>query len=530
MTQQAAASSPDAGRDYSTTNVQVRGVDEPDIIKTDGTYIYVVTGNVLKILHAYPADSASVISTRMFRGTPQSLYVNGDRLILISWEESPVQSWDCPGGSCSDYATNEPKTHVFVYSVVDPAHPGLVRELDIDGYYKDSRMVGTDLYFITTKGVGSADDIEFPEIRDSKSGTSVLPVNYFDKKDQAFSWTTVGAVDIGSEKPVNARTFLVGSAGTVYVSPTNLFIAIPEPQDYRSPDSTSIYSFAIADNQITYAAEGSVDGTLLNQYSLDQYGGDLRVATTVQDWSRRSGFSTSSKVSVLDDRLNVVGSVDTIAPGEKIYAARFMGDRLYLVTFREADPLFVIDLKNPVKPKILGELHIPGFSSYLHPYDATHIIGIGKQSTRGGLKIALFDVTDVRNPYQVDEKDLGSYGSDSEVLRDPKAFLFDREKDLLVLPVHLYEPQPSGSSDQYRVQVTPQPLEWSGALVFSVNPQKGFTLKGKVIHYLGPVDSSTEVKRALYIEETLYTMSPDKIVMSDLANSTRLIGEVRIGN
>jgi uncharacterized secreted protein with C-terminal beta-propeller domain len=522
--QPTAAPAPAAGRDYSTTNVQVRGVDEADIIKTDGTYIYVVTGNSLKILHAYPAKTATIISAQMFYGTPQSLYVNGDRLVLICSEETPVESWNCNKGSCSNYPPKKPKTRVFVYSVSDPAHPDLVREIGIDGYYKDSRMVGTCLYFVTTEAIRTSDGIDFPQIQDSEKGTSVLPVYYFDRKDREFSWTTVGAVDVRSDKPVKARTFLVGSAGTVYVSPTHLYIAIPTPGDYRNPDATSIYSFAIDEDRMTFTAEGSVDGTLLSQYSMDEYGGNLRVATTVQDYTSRTS-STYSKVSVLDDRLNVVGTVANIAPGERIYAARFLGERLYLVTFRETDPFFVIDLRNPERPKILGELHIPGFSSYLHPYDATHIIGIGMQSTRGGLKMALFDVADVRNPELVDEEYIGDYGSDSEVLDDPKAFLFDKEKDLLVLPVHIYEQQ-AYTTGHY--QVVPPPLEWSGAMVYGVNPQKGFTQKGKVIHYTGPVGSSTEVKRSLYIEDTLYTMSPEKIVMSDLANKTSLIGEVRL--
>jgi len=524
LPQQTAAPAPDSDREYSTTNVQVRGVDEADIIKTDGTYIYVVTGNALKILHAYPADSASVISTRMFYGAPQSLYINGDRLILMCSEITPVESWACTKGSCSNYAPKVPKTLVFIYSVSDPAHPDLVRELEIDGYYKDSRMIDTYLYFVTTEAISTAGGIDFPQIKDSETGTSVQPVYYFDTKDQEFSWTTIGAVDIRSEKPVKARTFLVGSAGTVYVSPTHLYLAIPAPRDYRNPDTTSIYSFAIDGDSITYAAEGSVDGTLLSQYSMDEYGGNLRVATTVQDSASRTS-STYSEVSILDDRLKITGAVGDIAPGERIYAARFLGERLYLVTFRETDPFFVIDLKNPERPKILGELHIPGFSRYLHPYDATHIIGIGKQSTRGGLKMALFDVADVRNPELVDEEYLGDYGSNSEVLDDPRAFLFDREKDLLVLPVHLYEQQ-TYTTGHY--QLVPPPLEWSGAVVYGVNPVKGFTQKGNVVHYTGPVGPSTEVKRSLYIEDTLYTMSPEKIVMTDLATRTSLIGEVRL--
>lgn len=525
-----AAAAPATGRTYSTTNVQVRGVDEADIIKTDGTYIYVVTGNTLRIVRAYPPDGAGVISTQKFTGVPQALYVSDDRLVLICDVNKPVDYWDCPAGRCNQNPRTVEKTQAFIYSVKDPAHPELVRVLEIDGRYKDSRLIGTKLYFVTNGWIDTRSvTLEFPKIDDSKSGTSVLPVYYFDQKDREFYLTSIGTADIRSDEPVNARAFLVGSAGTVYVSATHLYIAVPDSNNYRAPASTAIYSFEIDDGRITYAAKGVVDGTLLNQYSMDEYDGNLRVATTVVDQKARWS-STYSMVTVLDNRMNVIGTVDDIAPNERIYAARFLGDRLYMVTFRETDPFFVIDLSQPEHPKILGELHIPGFSSYLHPYDATHIIGIGKQSAGGGLKIALFDVADVCEPRLTGEVTLGAGGSDSEVLRDAKAFLFDREKNILVLPVHIVETarSPSPVNSQTFNQVMPRPAEWGGAYVFGVSPSKGFSLKGTVIHYQGTGGSYPEVRRSLYIEDTLYTMSTDKIVMSDIMNGARLIGEVII--
>ncbi|MDP3562898.1 MAG: beta-propeller domain-containing protein, partial [Methanoregula sp.] len=398
--------------------------------------------------------------------------------------------------------------------------PALQREMELDGVYKDTRMIGSLLYIVTNDYIDQYDgDVTFPAMYDSRRGTTVPPVYYFNKKDREFSLTTIGAVDILADEPIRARSFLMGSAGTVYVSPENMYIAITSRGDYRTPQSTDLYSFALNDGRISFTAHGTVGGTLLNQFSMDEYGGNLRVATTVQDWSGPRS-TPSSKVSVLDNQMQIMGSVDNLAPGEKIYAARFMGERLYLVTFRETDPLFVIDLANPKSPKVLGELHIPGFSSYLHPYDATHLIGIGKQSTRGGLKLSLFDVADVRNPRLIGEEKLGGYGSDSEGLTDHKAFLFDKEKDLLVLPVHIVEDSTSENGWH--------PSVWGGAYVFGVNPQKGFTEKGTVVHYRDTNGSYHEVKRALYIEDTLYTMSDEKIVMSDLRNATRMIGAVEL--
>ena len=505
-----------AGREYSTTNVQVKDVDEADIVKTDGTYVYVVTGNKLHILKGYPATDAGIIASLQFTGTPESLYINGDQLVLISSARKQDDFRQCTPGACRYTVPFRQKTQVFIYSVKDAAHPALVRQVELDGLYKDSRMIGSTLYFVMHSYLDPYDNgAGFPAVYDSARGSAEPPVYYFDRTDSEFYLTTIGAVDIRATDAVKARTFLIGSAGTVYVSSDNLYIAVPANTNGRTATSTDLYSFALDNGELTYSARGTIDGTLLNQFSLDEYGGNLRVTTTVQDYSR-TGNGPSSKVTVLDGRMRVVGSVGNLAPTQQIFAARFMGERLYLVTYRETDPLFVIDLAVPEHPAVLGELHIPGYSSYLHPYDATHLIGVGKESTRGGLKLALFDVSDVHNPRLVSEEKMGGYGSDSEVLRDHKAFLFDREKDLLVLPVHIVE-NTYGSNGV-------QPV-WGGAYVFGVNPDKGFTKNDTVVHYRDK-ENLRHVQRAFFIEDVLYTMASDKIVMSDLKNGTVLIGSV----
>jgi uncharacterized secreted protein with C-terminal beta-propeller domain len=229
-----------------------------------------------------------------------------------------------------------------------------------------------------------------------------------------------------------------------------------------------------------------------------------------------------SKVTVLDKNLAVTGTLPDIAPGEKIYAARFMGDRLYLVTFRQTDPFFVIGLADPRHPVILGKLKLPGFSNYLHPYDGDHIIGIGKESSSGPLKMALFDVTDVNNPVLEGSETIGESFSTSPVLSDPKAFLFDREKNLLVLPVQLYTPSSCPAKGTCLMATY-----WNGAYVYSLSPETGFVLKGKVRHSSSSYSSAdSPVQRSLYIENTLYTMSNTKIIMSDLAGSLLQINEI----
>ncbi|MDD1689995.1 MAG: beta-propeller domain-containing protein [Methanoregula sp.] len=512
-------------RDFSKTNVQVTQVDEADIIKTDGENIYVVSGNCMHILKAYPAKDAEILSTLRFSGQPRDLYINGDNVVLIATDYWTRPMVTCAPGACSRHPGSVQRTLVYVFSAKDPASPVLVRELDIDGSYTSSRMIGTQLYFISSLPVPyQPDDLELPAIHDDHGGITTPPVYAFNTTDQDFSFSTIGSLDIAAREPVSAKSFIVGTTGTVYMSPETLYIAIPDMSRYGTIASTTIYSFAIDNGKITYRAGGDVDGMLLNQYSLDEYGGNLRVATTIETATGRWSTASSSKITVLDGKLNVLGTLSDIAPGERIYAARFMGDRLYLVTFRETDPFYVIGLSDPYHPAILGELKIPGFSNYLHPYDATHIIGVGKDSRSGPVKIALFNVADVGNPVLVDSESLGASGSDSPVLYDPKAFLFDPEKDLLVLPLHLTA-EYSCNAPGYGCS---QPPAWGGAYVYILRPKTGFILKGKVTHYDGYSGDMAPVQRALYIEDTLYTMSDSKIVMSDLAKSLDRINEVKI--
>jgi uncharacterized secreted protein with C-terminal beta-propeller domain len=511
------------GGQYSKTNVQVNGVDEADIIKTDGTNIYVITGNCLQIINAYPATQAKILSTLRFSGYPSALYVSGDRVVLIATDFWTRPITPCRPGACYGSSPSTERTLVYVFSVRDPENPVLVREVDIDGGYTSSRMIGTQLYFVTNTPIPyQPDDLELPTIHDDHGGISTPPVYGFNTTDQTFAFSTIGSLDVAGTSPVPATSFIVGSAGTLYVSPTRLYVAVPDHAVDGIPRTTTIHAFAIDNGKITYAAGGKVDGTLLSQYSLDEYDGNLRVATTITTSSWQLNGGSYSKVTVLDGNLAVIGALPDIAPGERLYAARFMGDRLYLVTFRKTDPFFVIGLAEPKHPVILGKLQLPGFSDYLHPYDANHIIGIGKESPSGPLKMALFNVTDVNNPVVVDTQSLGGAYSTSPVLDDPKALLFDKEKDLLVLPVQLqgeYSCAPGGSC-------TP-PTTWGGAYVYGVNPATGFVLKGTVRHYSSSYSpSGSDVRRALYIENTLYTMSDAKIIMSDLSDSLVQINEI----
>jgi len=291
---------------------------------------------------------------------------------------------------------------------------------------------------------------------------------------------------------------------------------------------TVIHRIAIDDGKIEYGAKGEVPGYLLNQFSMDENGDYFRVATTTEIWTRRDNVMYNN-VFVLDKDMKTVGKLEALAPDERIYSARFLGDRLYMVTFKRIDPLFVIDLSNPQKPEVLGELKIPGFSDYLHPYDENHIIGIGKETegnewggvSTKGVKLALFDVSDVKSPKQLAKYEIGESGTDSEALREHKAFLFDKKKNLLVIPVT--EVKGKLEYDE-RVGYYRQRY-WQGAYVFGLTPEDGFEVKGKITHNENDEQdryywwgSPNVVRRSLYMDDMLYTVSDGKIKANDLSD------------
>ncbi|MFA5331476.1 MAG: beta-propeller domain-containing protein [Methanoregula sp.] len=511
---------------YSTTNVQVHGVDEADIVKTNGTFIYAVTGNTLRIIDAYPADHAKMSSTLKFSGNPESLYLYGDRLVVITEESSTRAYWQCEKIRCMDASWSRPKTTILVYDVTDPSRPQLVRQVVIDGSLSDSRMIDSYLYFVTSSPADSSTPgSSFPQILDYAKGTLTPDVYYFDTSDDDFSYSTIGAFDVTGKSSVRAKSFLIGSAGTVYVSPTHLYIGIASPVDDSGAMQTQVYSFTIDQGRIAYAADGAVSGELLSQYSLDEYNGSLRLATTGIEGAGKYKDSFSS-VYVLDADMQTVGSIRKLAAGDHITAARFIGSRLYLATSDKADPLLVIDLSDPKNMSVLGSLKLPGYASYLHPYDDNYMISVGREVNNGGVRIALVNVTDVSSPTVTDTIELGSRGSDSEVLYDPKAFLFDKENNLLVLPVHLVGQ--SGTVAYRKYQPPEEAGIWGGAYVFTVAPAQGFHVKGTVEHYDGTSGTVSPVKRSLYIDSTLYTISSDMVAMSDLNNSLALVNSLEL--
>jgi len=339
---------------------------------------------------------------------------------------------------------------------------------------------------------------------------------------------------------------ILGGSDNVYASLNNLYVAnttymqnqpiLKEMFNYIFPtqEITTVYKFALENGNITYKSKGDVEGTVLNQFSMDEYNDYFRVATTEGHVSRGGGNS-SNNVYVLDKELSVTGSVNNIAPGEQIYSARFMGDKGYVVTFQKVDPFFTLDLKDPKNPKILGQLKIPGYSDYLHPLDENHILGLGKNTIQAeeggfawyqGIKIAIFDVTDFAHPKEVFKTEIGDRGTDSYALHDHKAFLYDAQKELLVIPVMVAE-----LTEEQKVQSeapnTYGNYTFQGAYVYQVDVETGFKLKGRVTHYDNGFSKDRyyyyysddkSIQRSLYIGDNLYTISGTMIKVNSLSD------------
>jgi inhibitor of cysteine peptidase len=537
-----------AANDYSTTNIQVAGVDEADIVKTDGEYIYVVSGNKTIIVKAYPPEQAQVISEIEVEGTIIGIFINGDRLVVFEEDTPYYPYYDVRWGPTGEFYMPliiSPKTYIKVYDISDRANPRLQRELSADGQYVSSRMIGDYAYVVINEPVYEQENApNLPKVYSGGNETEIpaTDIYYSNVSDYYYMYTTIIAINTqNDDQEPTYETILLGASSNLYVSLNNIYLTFPVwGSGVGDFDKTSIYRIHIEGDKVEYVASGEIPGMVLNQFSMDESEGYFRVATTTYEPTQRN------HVYVLNMVLNITGSLENLAPGEAIHSARFMGERGYLVTFKKTDPLFVIDLKDPYNPQVLGELKITGYSDYLHPYDETHLIGIGKETVEAeegdfawyqGIKIALFDVSDVSKPVEISKYEIGDRGTDSPVLYDHKAFLFDKSRNLLVIPVLVAEIDES----DYPEGVPPYAYGeyvWQGAYVFNVSLDKGLQLKGEITHIESPADleqgyyyfySPLSVTRSLYIDDVLYTISDAKIMMNNLGNLD-YINEVQLAS
>jgi uncharacterized secreted protein with C-terminal beta-propeller domain len=546
--------------DYSTTNIQVAGVDEADLTKNDGAYIFTTgsneysTGqNYIYIVKASPSDPRVIAKIPLSNNTYLAgmfLSQDSSKLIVIGSQyqyyaldaREPALGMPSLGIAAYPYF-NDVKTFINVYDITDKVHPTLTRNFTLSGSYFNSRMIGDYVYAVVSQSAYVYENtVPLPRVYTATS-TAEIPAtkvfysdtaNYTDAPNNYFTFTSFYGLNLKDTTQLTNMTVLMGGASTMYVSLGNMYITYPTWTDGQS---TSIYRVSIDKGTLIFQAKGAVPGSVLNQYSMDEDNGYFRLATT--NWKD----TTQNAVYVLNMNLTTVGALElkNTEVRETIQSARFIGNKAYIVTFQQKDPFFVLDMSNPTAPRMAGKLEIPGYSSYLHPYDENHIIGLGMENST--VKLSLFDVTDVNAPREMAKYIVQGDYSSSQALYEPKAFLFDKAKELLVIPVSITRygvvngggvvPPTSGKDIGTAAPDIVQGGYWDGAYVFRVTAASGFTLRGGITHQNTTTqqywygDYNQMVNRALYIDNTLYTVSNAKVKLNSLADLTQ-IAEVKL--
>ncbi|MDR4889353.1 beta-propeller domain-containing protein [Fredinandcohnia sp. QZ13] len=542
------------GSEHSETNTQVQGVDEADIVKTDGEYIYQLIDGKLNIIKAVPANVMQLITTIPYSHSfsPNQMFLYEDKLVVIghTFHDST------PDKNQNQRSMIYPPRHfeattAIVYDIQDPKNPEEIRRVEVDGNHVTSRRIDNYIYLVANHYPNywimedtREEDIDLrPRFSDSATSeeSSLVPyekIQYIPGSKET-NFTLIAAFDLNTPDKEASITSYLGSGNLMYMSKENIYIAvanyyaIPFREGGSDSPDTNVYKFTVEGDKVEFHSSTEVPGTILNQFSMDEFNGSFRVATTKGDTWNNSKPS-SNNLFIYDENLQQIGSLSDLARGERIYSARFMGERIYIVTFKQVDPLFVIDASNPKAPKVLGELKIPGFSNYLHPYDENHVIGFGQDTKvvadnktsnsepmvyTDGVKISLFDIRDVNNPKEKFTEIIGGRGTYSPLNYDHKALLFNKEKGIFAFPITVYQ--------NLEGKMYEQKFEFQGAYVYDIHLE-GIDLKAKLSHDTGPYETwEGEIQRLLTIGDTLYAISPTMISAYDIKNYNQT-GEVSL--
>ena len=521
-----------SGGDYSTTNNQVDGIEEGDITVTDGKYLYTLSDSRVVIIDAKNLQVVKRLAG-LKNAYPSNLMLHDKTLIVTYSEYVEFQR--------EPYYDGKPVTKLAFYDVSDAKNPKLIREVGQDGDMTNIRKSGNYLYLVTsrTPSYWMLKDLPNVELRPATYDNGQEKYLPFDQirllpEGKQPSYLIVSSIDVSDVAKAKWTTeSYLGNSGQLYMSNNAIYIAsmnynwlpftpsiVDGATDRVLPSSeneTTIYKISVDKSKISMAAEGKVKGSILNQYSMDEHNGYFRIATTEGNaWGTNA--NSKNHLFILDSNLKQVGSVNDLAKGERIYSARFIGDKAYLVTFKETDPLFVIDTSNPKAPKVLGELKIPGFSNYLHPIGENHLLGIGFEPemrmvegakepivTTGGMKLSLFDIRDFSKPKEQQSVVIGGRGTYSSVQYDYKALFRDPRNDLYGFPVTVYH----STDDEDRLK-----YEGTGAYLYKVTA-KGIELAAELMAKARPgeqyEDSYHVVRRILFVDDELFTVSNTKI-------------------
>lgn len=525
----------------SETNTQVKNVDESDIVKVYKNYIYYITSEKVVIIDATNVEKSDKIAEINYEEDefyPKEIYVKNNKLIVVGSEnlsytaECKTFSEDIEDISYNNFNTS--KTGIIIYDISNINDPKEIRRVMVQGNYISSRMIENNIYFVANQYINTI-QIRLNEIKDLNEDNYKIKyedtvINQeeknigFDKiynleDSEDTSYLILAGLNIENEEEVDIKTFL-GAGQYVYSSEKNMYIAtnkIKYGEGYEIlRNTTNILKFELNNGKIKYKAETEIEGQVNNQFSMDENEEYFRIATTSGKlWNMDE--NTSNNLYILNDRLEEVGKVTGFAKSEKIYSVRYIGDKAYVVTVKETDPLFVIDLSNITNPQILGELKLPGYSTYLHPYDETHIIGFGYETKENGtriindgLKMVMFDVSDLTNPKVLFKIKVGNNKyTYSELLYNHKALLFSKEKNIIAFPLYSSE----GSKS------------YSRAAVYEIDLEKGFSLKGEI----GEVTSEYKrhVERIVIVNDTFYTLSKGIIKVANM-NTCEIIKEIEL--
>ncbi len=561
-----ASTSTSTTKEHSTTNIQVENVDEADITKTDGDYIYSLSGSDVVITNVQDPSNIKIDSKIQSEEdyNPEDLILYNDKLVVISTKYIKY---------------GQSNTLVSVYDVTKKDEPKLVKSCMLPEKYYTSRSIDGKLLVIASGKLREEDNkvVTYYEEDNSKKEIGLENIKRL-KRLISNDQTLIATINLQSTDNVKVNSYLF-NVENAYISEKNMYLLNELHsnensgfekrvknlfgikgvigffnyilnEDYNEYDDyTNIYKFSIQeDGDIEYLAKNKVRGTTINQFSLDEYNENLRVGLETSD---------GSKVVVLDNKLNKIGETECLSKGEKMYSTRFLGEKAYMVTYKNTDPLYVIDLSNPNEPKVLGKLKIPGYSTYLHPYDEHHLIGIGMQTketiyrdSQGrvtstsaritGMKMALFDVSDVNNPKQISQTIIGDSRTTSAILTNHKALLFSKEKGILAIPVNSYPSdfEVESSSDDISKLVSQytnynKNYTAEGYAVYNINLTDGFNLKGIINHERIKTSGyrygySGKLLRGLWIEDNLYTVSEKMIKVNKLGDLSQ-ISELEIG-
>lgn len=495
-----------AGNSYSTTNVQEIGVDEGDFVKTDGRYLYVLRRSGSLVILSADAGSMATVSTLTVPTdeSVQEMYLDGDRLSFItSYYKSEM---DTSTENVISYRSGM-CTKLYTYDIADRAEPKLLGTTEQDGSFSQSRKNGDYLYIFSSYS---------PLVMDTYGESEIVPITsrgpvdasevYLPESLSYSSYLVATSINIQDPGKIVDQKAVVSAPSSFYASKENIYIA-NETWD-SSNTRTDLMKLHYEDGVITGVAAGTVEGYLNDSFSLNEYKGYLRVVTTSYD----EDYNESNGLYIFDPNMRMTGAIRDLAPDETVRSARFLGDTGYFVTFRQTDPLFSVDLSDPEDPQILGYLKVSGFSSYLHFYSDTLLLGLGYEAdeTTGsttGLKLSMFDVSDPANVTEVSKLVFpGITWCDS--FDDYKSILMDPQKNIFGF----------SCSDRY--------------LVFSYDPEQGFVREFTYDSFndiLDGCDSGYEygtVIRGLYINDTFYLVRPGVVSAFDMADNYRQIGRL----